>query len=714
MTPHRQNLPASPEATAAPANAISLIKARNEPCELATQDSSSPDSHASIPDDSANARAPLANADSTPSNLNSPADAPTAGHTFSEAEWREADERAGVCKAFIELTGAPQHLTMNAAAALLGKSPSFFSGTESMLAKFQRDGVAGLLPRRRECGAKASFEVPAWFIPAARFFWLLINANCHGGSVPEAVRRVISLPNLPCGWKKNDVARFLRALDVTEPPVCPVELRERILARERAGQPLIPARLAQQIPISRAAVGQFRNGTEAGLTHLNAPGTMMWNRGPGSAEREFTRAGDVVEADDGTINFPVCIPWTMGGCPTSDKFGVKIGRFQFLRPIDAGSRFRPGYVYVARPRGSYRREDVLALMRMVARHPKFGIPRAWRFERGTWESHMVKDAVTLLGSQLQTVYSPRQKPFVEGGFNQDWKKLSVHFPGADVGRFMGETEEANTLLTKCKAGTEDPRKHFPMLATALAAFDEITREQNSTPVNSAQYGRWIPEERLTQHLAERPLPRLDPNSEWIFSPFVREWTVRGMLVGGKVPLFEELSVPFDFSAPWLSQFHGHRVRLHFDPSEPRCAAKVVLLENCGTRRAGDVLGDALMINEVAGYARLVMGWGDDPTSLGRKLKQQAASAMRREVRAVLPRNGPSTGESEMRDGLGNKAVVTHDGEKSHGDTETRSETTSPSVPPCLRGQPEAPTADELARMRDDVARFERDNAHLFT
>lgn len=599
----------------------------------------------------------------------------TSPPTITAADWHEAEAKAQICEAFLRMTGA-EHYTANQAAYALGKSPSWFSGDQSPYAQWLRDGVAGLLPKRRESGRKPVFEVPAWFIPAARFFWLLTNRTWESGSIPEAIRRTISLPHLPIGWDARTKKRFVAALSSSrlhpvtssqeneqpgkredEIPTCPIELRELILAREREGKDLVPERIARQITSSAAVVRQHRNPTEAGLHYLSSPGSIMWTNDTQTGERRFTRAGDWIEADDGSVNFPVCVPWTMGGCPCSDKFGVKVGRFQFLRPIDAGSRFRPGFLYVARPRGSYRREDVLALMRLVCR--AHGVPRGWRFERGTWESNMVKEAVRLLGSHLQTVYSPRQKPFVEGGFNQDWTKLSVHFPNADIGRFMGETEEANDFLTKCKKGTQDPRKNFPMLAEALAAFDAITKEENRTPVNSANWGRWIPEERWNAHLLESPLRPLDAGSDWIFHPYVREWTVKGMLVGGRVPLFEEVSVPFDFSASWLPNFDGAKVRVHFDPTEARCVGTVVYLEGGHgiNAKRGDILGTALQINETAGYARLVMGWGDDPTSLGRKQRQQNASAMRREVRAILPNGQSAGGQSELRDGLGQKAVV---------------------------------------------------------
>lgn len=589
------------------------------------------------------------------------------------AEIAEAEGKARLCEQFEELTA--QGYSLNQAASALGKSPSWFSGAESPLARWRCEGVAGLLPRRRASGAKVGdlsqmVEALPWFIPAAKFFYLLTNRTFNSGSVPEAIRRVISLPVCPAACVKG----LLKVLNVESStlkvessglPTCPADLRELILARERAGKAFLPERLMRQIAASARTVRQYRNPTEAGLHYLSAPGSIMWTPGE-NGDRRFTRAGDWIEADDGTINFPVCVPWTMGGCPTSDKFGVKVGRFQFLRPIDAGSRFRPGFLYVMRPRGSYRREDVLALMRMVSR--AHGVPRGWRFERGTWESNMVKEAVRLLGSQLHTVYSPRQKPFVEGGFNQDWTKLSVHFPNADVGRFMGETEEANLILTAAKQGRQDPRKHFPLLADALAAFHAITAEENRTPVNSANWGRWVPEERWAEQLAHEPLRRLAPESEWIFHPYVREWTVRGMQVGGKVPIFEEVSVPFDFAAMWLGNFDGAKVRCHFDPSEARCEATIVLLQDWGTHKRGEVLGTALQINETTGYVRFVMGWADDPASLGRKLRQQTASAMRREVRAILPNGRSAGGESEQRDGLGQKAVVEHG---DHGAEEKR-------------------------------------------
>lgn len=630
---------------------------------------------------------------------------PTGNPVVTHDDDVEAQEKAALCEEFLRLTNVVG-LTAREAARELGKSPSTFSGGDSILAKYQAGGVAALRPRRRECGRKPEVDVPGWFIPAAQCFYLKTNRTWSRGSVPEAIRRTISLPACPA----NLVKRILAATALAQLPECPAALRELVLAREAAGKPLLPERLMRQIAAPEAVVRQSRHATNAGLDYLHAPGTMMWFSDD-NGNRQFIRAGDWVEADDATINFPVVIPWTIGGCPCSDKYGVKVGRFQWLVARDVGSRMFLGYTYVVRPRSSYRREDVLALFRAVCR--AHGIPRGWRLERGTWESHMVKDAVRLMGSRLWNVHSPHNKPFIEGGFNDLWTKLSVL--DGQVGRYRAEMETENEILTACQQGRKDPRDYFPLLASALGAFDTATRELNTQWINSDLYGRWHPEARWTQHMEGNPLAPLAVESDYLFSPFVGEWTIKGMLVGGKVPLFEGMSVPFDFSAEWLPQFHGARVKAFFDPSEPRCSATLVLAQNHGTHRAGEVLGTAMQINEVAGYARLAMGWGDDPASLGRRVRQQAASALRREVRAIMPNGRTAGAVSEQRDGLGSKAVIDNS-DSSHaqntgqvaaldGQRNTRKGADSIS--------PSSTISTDLTAARESVRRFEADNAHLF-
>jgi transposase InsO family protein len=459
------------------------------------------------------------------------------------------------------------------------------------------------------------------------------------------------------GWQPDNGERF---------PSCPPALRQEILARVAARKPIVPDALARQIVVAPAFVKHHRNPRAAVLDYISAAGTQMWRNAGEDGEREFVKSADIVECDDATINFPVCVPWAIRGCPVSERYEVKVGRFQWLVAIDVGSRKILGYCYTARPRGSYRGEDVLSLMRTVIK--QHGIVRAWRMERGIWESNLVKDAARNMGADRLTVHSPHAKPFIEGLFNSLWTRLSSHFPFSDVGRYRAENQESNRLLVACQSGAQDPRRHLPMLADALAAFDQVIAEHNEHLIDSDNYGCWVPNERWEADTAARPLPRLAPESEWLFNPFARTWTVKGNTVSGRVPLFEGVSIPYVFSAPWLLEYHGAKVRAHFDPSEPRCCAKIVLAESTAGHREGEVLGDAWQINETTAYARLAMGCGQSSERReGLEQIRQASAALRRVAVGIV---GPKRGdnfqvpyiEREERDGLGALSRLTQGAE----------------------------------------------------
>lgn len=569
-----------------------------------------------------------------------------------------AQELANLFDQYLRLVNE-EHATVTGAARLLGKPASFFSGKNSMLSRYVSEGLAGLLPAPRNGDANTSdltreIEALGWFIPAARYLYIHTNRSSGEGSVPEAIRRVMSLPHLPNGWRNDIRAKFMRVLrdaGFTELPTCPPELREKLLARERDGQPFVEKRIHRQITSHRGIVELHRRPRESKLNWLSAEGSTMWVRKFGQ-EPEFIRAGRVIEADDGSINFPVTIPWTFGDTTPDDKcvskFGVIVGRFQWLRSRDVGSRYRPAWAFIARPRGSYRSEDIVSLLRTLCL--QHGIWDTYRFEKGSWKARSVTELIKLLGANLQTVHSPHAKPFIEGGFNQDWTKLSAHFPHCDLGRYRGDTEATNKLVQACRAGSQDPRKLFPSLADAMIAFDQITQEENETPVNT-QWGRWVPQERWEEQKRDhlKPFPI---EMEWAFCPFVKDWMVRGTIAKGSVNLFEDISPEFAFTAPFLWKWHGCRVRLYFDPRDPKCFATVVALEEKHGHKIGDILGHAEQTNETAGYIRTILGWGNDPTTAGLKARQRNAAGMVRELRGVIP-SGRGLRTIEARDGISN-------------------------------------------------------------
>jgi hypothetical protein len=554
-----------------------------------------------------------------------------ASPNIREQDWCVASERARIVRVYQDLRR--QGMTLQMAAVALRQSPSRFSGPDSWLDRFTRDGTPGLLPRTRASGAKPRHpDFSDDDVQQLRAWWLKTNRTWRDGSLPEAARRFAS------------------------DPACRPELRDWIRSRERRGLPMLPDRIARRVQAPEAVVRQFRNPTDAALDYLNSPGHTRFLGG------RPIRSGDIIEPDDGTINFCVCVPWDLRGDPCSEKFGVKVGRFQLLLAVDAASGYVPAYSYVMRPRSSYRQEDCLHLYNIFMR--QHGIPKMIRHEGGAWNGNRILDCLRLLNVSSHRTWSPHQKPYVEGKFNRLWTTMSALSDG-QVGRYRGEMEAENDLLVSARRGSQDPRKHFPMLAQALAVIDQAIREANLSPCKSTA-GRWVPAERWSNDLADKPLPALDPDMAWKFAPFCRDWKISQGIVGGRIPLFEDFSVPFDFAASFLPRYIGARIRAYFDPYQPRCSAMLTLAEEFRGMAQGELLGEAQQVNGIADYARLALGIGDGPDDQGRRIRQQQASALRREVRTLTGGPGSGLAVTEIRDGIDHRAVLDIDGAPASG------------------------------------------------
>jgi hypothetical protein len=593
---------------------------------------------------------------------------PAVGLRGTDDGWREAAEKEAVCVEFKRLTG--EGMGLNAAARAMGKAPSWFSGAEAPYQRWLREGLAGLLPKGGQ-GAKDGELTKwildlGWFIPAARFFYLLTNNTWKSGSVPEAIRRTVSLPALPPEWSKSKRASFLKAIEngclltsAATAPECPVELREMVLAREKAGKELVPEKVARMVAASPAKVRQSRNPKNTDLDLFCSPGYLRLRRPARSAgptncptEYEALRAGQSVQPDDGSVNFCVCVPWPYPTTACSRKFGVLVDRFQLLLAVDTMSLNIGARSYIVRPRSSYRQEDVLKLYHVyMLQH---GIPDEVQHEGGVWAGKRVLDCLDLLKVRRHRLHSPHPKVAVEGRFNKLWTVMSV-LTGGQVGRFRGEMERENALLTACKAGQEDPRKWFPMLGTALGAIDQAISETNGTTVNT-EVGRWVPSELFAEGMAASSRRQLQTEMEWMFRPFVREWKLRQALCGGDIPLFEDFSVPFHFAAPWMTDWIGARVRVYFDPyAETLCWGKFVLSEDFRGHKAGEIIGDARQVHGIAEFARLSLGYGDGPSDYGREMRQRMAAGLRRDTRAIMPTAREGHRVVEERDGISGAA-----------------------------------------------------------
>ncbi len=428
-----------------------------------------------------------------------------------------------------------------------------------------------------------------------------------------------------------------------------------VLARQAEGKPVLTERLRRHLALPEPTVRSLRAPRDAWLDYINSPGSLQLTRDELTREERFVRPGEWWTIDDATINFVCIVPGLeRPGDKCWERFGVCIGRFQFLLVADHRSYYLPGFSYTARPRSSYRAEDITATL-----HNTFlehGRPRAMVLEKGISAAHLIHRALDLAGVAVQHVDSPHQK-VVEFIFNKLWTKLSL-LPG-QVGRFRGEEEELNRLYERCRAGAEDPRRHFLDIAAVVRALREVIVEHNASWIHSSRYGRWVPQE-FWQREAPAILRPIAPQDDWMFAPHItKPLTVQGSCVETSVPMLPGISVKFAFSARWLLDWHRARVHLHFNPFASDCQAVAVLAARHRDAPAGAILGRLEQIDRLARFTRRALGYGADP-DIGARAVQQNAQALRRSAQAILPDGRQGVACTEVRDGLGNAVRIQTD------------------------------------------------------
>ncbi len=534
------------------------------------------------------------------------------------------------------------------------------------------------------------------------------------GRPPEVIptdneRKALLSAYLKTNLKKKRGSMTTAARLFAQSEACSPELREAILREvgpARASKHQLPITVRRAMQASPALVTYTRNPRDADVMLGHARGVLR--RHPEETRRFF--AGECQSHDDGTINFCVVVPWPWGGCRCSDKFGVKVGRFQLLASADSAEDFIPGWTYAIRPTGAYRAEDVCGAMGRLWRDTV--LPRYAVLERGTWESARVKALCDAAGVEVLRSYAPRQK-LIESVFNRLWTVLSVT-PG-QVGRYRGEMERENKLLAAAQAGTLDPREAFPTLQIGLAALENAIAYHNQTPIESRQYGKWIPEVRWREDLAAHPRPKLDPSLAYLWAPEVRTWTVRRGCVGGMVETPLGITLPAHWWSPDLLDLDGRKVTVHFDPWEPGCPGTLVLAEDwplrnwkAGRRLASDVscLEDLPTIASEAANAIAA-----DPEAnafeRGRQMRASLRAVVLREYRAITAPGAPLRRESEVR---GPSSLATTPAESASAPTRSHHTQHGPdsrrggSLPTPARAARPDPTDADLAELERLEAR----------
>lgn len=423
------------------------------------------------------------------------------------------------------------------------------------------------------------------------------------------------------------------------------------------------------------------------------------------------RAGTICEADDGTFNFYAWIPWPFGGDKCSDKFGVKLGRWQLLAVVDARWEFCCAFDVVARNLSSYRAEDAGALLgRTMA---EVCVPEVWRLERGSWESKFVREALDLCRVPVVNAWHSKQKNAVERFFDRFWTPASL-IPG-HIGRDRGRFKDATDLALACQDGRRDPREHFLPLSggtdSAIPRVIAAIKFVNGEPIESKAWGSWVPQERFEAQLREDGRQQLDPALRIFFSREQREWTVRGAYVGGNVecPL---IRFPIYFQCAELWEFEGCRVKCYFDPYAEPVLGTLVLQDEWRSCKPGHVIArDVPAVDLPPQVVLATEGWAD-------KENHERSIAIRKAIaKAVRTESWNWLGNrsAEVRDGLGNIAKRETGASSPAGTMPSRGQAPAVAVQqPGKRGSIiQMPTAEEVQRRRNRLEK-QAQNARQFT
>jgi len=336
------------------------------------------------------------------------------------------------------------------------------------------------------------------------------------------------------------------------------------ILKPRSSKHSLPSVVKKAMRVNEAVIDYHRS--EHDLRHwlASSTGNLRIKRGidaDGNGTMERLRGGEQQSWDDASINFCVTVPWTLGGDRCSEKFGVKVGRFQLLAGIDDGSGFCPGFSFVIRAQGSYRANDIIGAMARTWMDDV--TPGQCILERGTWESAKAERFYRLTGTPVRHVHTSNDK-LVENFWSRLWTQLSIH--DGQIGRYRGEMERENKILTACQQGHQNPASVFPSLANALNAFEMGLTYLNADPIESRKYGTWIPQDRYRDDLAAQPRPALSRDNAWMLAPEQRTWTVRkNGTTGGMVPCVLGPSIPYYFACDRLWDYVGAKVTVYFDP-----------------------------------------------------------------------------------------------------------------------------------------------------
>jgi len=349
-------------------------------------------------------------------------------------------------------------------------------------------------------------------------------------------------------------ARMLAKQKLLSPDLC-----ESIL-KDRASKHSLPRDVVRACRASVAEVQRYRDVKSGQNDGQYTPG---WLRMAEDGSRRLL-PGERHVWDDATVNVGVIVPWSRGGDKCSDRYGVRVARFQLLMCLDCATDFGVGYSYVMHGNDAYDAADIVRAMHSVWDHAGY-VPKVCVLEGSSWQAKRTLDFLRDAGVTLISAKGRPNQKLVECFFNRLWTVMSVELPsGGQVGRFRGEMAKENLDWSAVREGRRDPRGLFPTLEVFLAALDRSIAYLNAEKIESRTYGTWVPAEAYAG-AAQNGQPMVA--GLWQRALPVEE--VRQMRRQGTVKI--RCMSPFGFAHDYVFatedgyRFDGAQVRVAFDP-----------------------------------------------------------------------------------------------------------------------------------------------------
>lgn len=468
---------------------------------------------------------------------------------------------------------------------------------------------------------------------------------------------------LKCGSTALAVQHF------ADDPLCPEELRERIIAMPNPHAiPLSLRRICSVTPESKA---RFRG--PVAYEHIGFKcrhnSTVI---DPVTEKQRDLLAGDIYISDDMSRNRyfwfklpdPEIETRSNRGDKLAQKYGVALGR-QGLYTIDATGKGL-GLSLIGCARDAYTSADVLRHMHSIL--DKHGKPRiGWILEKGCWaaqtvdgkkiyvpdeERSRVVGGIKSLGFMVEHVHTSEGKALIESWFNYLQRAQSLLDGAPDIGRKRGEMERETKLISRIQAGAMHPAE------AGLETIEEALRNDlkavsylNSKP----KYGRiqkGVPDEVWLRDTRRLELKQLEQKDAGVFMPIKIETQIREGCVSKKIG-----GDIFRFTIPELfgTLGSGYRLLLTFDNTNPAAGADLYNLET-GSRNTNS-FGFMQWIGHAEWEtARPLYGYSDEVAASIERKKRFHRAVVTADAGTGL--FGKHAGYSvETRDGRGNLAAV---------------------------------------------------------